>query len=344
MSIDSLILSSKLILCLGAGGVGKTTTSIALAVRSAKLGRRTALLSIDPAKRLAEALGLPLSHELTEIRLDGVPPFHATMLDQKKIFDDLVTRFTKNPSTREKILDNRLYQACSQNFGGAIEYLAFALLDRLLQDDAFDTIILDTPPDSHALEFIRRPNVLAGFMDSRMMSWVIKPFYFAQRVGLGKIFSFGERVAGGISQVTGVQALQRLAEFLVLMQEAFAGFHLAGNRLSQALRASSTKFILITTPQSAPVRSALNMMEQLRELRFLCDYLIFNRCLPNGLLPEGPLPAWTKPLLKRRQAESLQIQAVIENLQNTATIVQKIEENFIDLQSADGIIQLSKQL
>lgn len=284
-AINELIASKKVIVLLGAGGVGKTTSSIALALLAAKAGRRVGLLSIDPAKRLATALGIRLGSELRPIAFKGYEDIEGTleaaMLDQKAVFDEMVERFSSNPKTRKQIFEHSLYQAVSNRFGGALEYMALAKLQRMIDSERYDLIVLDTPPDAHALDFLARPNILAGFMEHKVIQWLIKPFYIAQKLGLQKLVSIGERLAGGIAEVTGVKAMQILAEFIMLMQDVIAGFHAMGEKLTKMLRSTSTGFVVVSTPRSASIRSAISMIDQLTYQEFPLDFLIINRCLPD---------------------------------------------------------------
>ena len=281
---------AKVVVMLGAGGVGKTTSAILVAMLGAMQGRRVALLSIDPARRLAAALGLPLGNQLKRINLP--PEFGAkgtidgAMLDQKAVFDAMVRRYAPSDVVAERILAHQVYRAISANLSGPLEYMALAKLHELSEDHRYDLIVLDTPPDTHALDFLARPNVLAGFMENRVMTWLIKPFLFAGKLGLGKLFSAGEKLMGGVAKVTGVTALHSFGEFLVLMQEVIEGFHSSGEKIVQLLRRNDTAFVLVTVPTAAASRSAINLTQQLREMNYEAGAVIFNRCLPAAVSKE----------------------------------------------------------
>lgn len=285
--ILSAVQDSRVIIILGSGGVGKTTTAVALATLGAKLGKKVGLLSIDPAKRLADAMGIRLSHELSRVDFGSHEvkgELWATMLDQKAVFDEMVRRFAPSPKIEALILNNGIYRAASSKLGGPLEYMALAKLQQMAEDSSFDLIILDTPPDTHALDFLVRPNILAGFMENKVMSWLIKPFLLANKLGRGRFISISEKIAAGISSITGTSMLRKLAEFLVLMEDIIQGFHHSGKNVAILLRQESTQFILVTAPTGASTRSAAQIAERLHLEKFPLRLLIVNRYLAEIML------------------------------------------------------------
>jgi anion-transporting ArsA/GET3 family ATPase len=277
--------SSRILVTVGSGGVGKTTSSIALALLGAQFGLKVGLLSIDPAKRLADALGIPLGSELSRVKLNRSVPgsLEAAMLDQKAVFDDMVRRFAPSKNAAEKIFANSIYREVSSNLGGPLEYMALAKLESMLSQGAYDLIVLDTPPDTHALDFLARPNILAGFIENGVMSWMIKPFHIAQKLGAGALFKAGGKVMAGISSVTGIKMLRMLAEFLVLMEEVIIGFNRVGREVSQALKRSSTGFVLVSAPSNNAVRSAMYLLAELKANQYPLLTVIMNRNMPFAL-------------------------------------------------------------
>lgn len=283
--LETWIKNSRILVTVGSGGVGKTTSSIALALLGAKLGLRVGLLSIDPAKRLADALGIPLGSELSPVRLKRQVSGHleAAMLDQKAVFDDMVRRFAPNPNVANKIFNNSIYKEVSSNLGGPLEYMALAKLETMLRQGRYDLIVLDTPPDTHALDFLARPNILHGFIENGVMSWMIKPFHLAQKLGAGAIFKAGGKVMHGISSITGVKMLKLLAEFLVLMEEVIIGFNRVGREVSVALKQNSTGFVMVSAPTDNAVRSAAFLLQELKNNQYPLLTVIMNRNLPFAL-------------------------------------------------------------
>lgn len=290
--LESWIKSSRILVTVGSGGVGKTTSSIALALLGARLGMRVGLLSIDPAKRLADALGIPLGSELSPVRLQRSVPgkVEAAMLDQKAVFDDMVRRFAPSPKAAEKIFNNSIYKEVSSNLGGPLEYMALAKLESMISQGRYDLIVLDTPPDTHALDFLARPNILHGFIENGVMSWMIKPFHLAQKLGAGAIFKAGGKVMAGISSITGVKMLKLLAEFLVLMEEVIIGFNRVGREVSIALKQHSTGFVLVSAPTNNAVRSASYLLQELKNNQYPLLTIIMNRNLPFAL--QESVEAW----------------------------------------------------
>jgi anion-transporting ArsA/GET3 family ATPase len=293
-NLESWIKSSRILVTVGSGGVGKTTTSIALALLGAKLGMRVGLLSIDPAKRLADALGISLSSELSRVKLDrSIPGYvEAAMLDQKAVFDDMVRRFAPSPSVATKIFNNSIYKEVSSNLGGPLEYMALAKLESMVSQGHYDLIVLDTPPDTHALDFLARPNILAGFIENGVMSWMIKPFHLAQKLGAGAIFKAGGKVMHGLSSITGIKMLKLLAEFLVLMEEVIIGFNRVGRQVSIALKQPTTGFVLVSAPSNNAVRSASYLLQELKNNQYPLLTIIMNRNMPFAL--QEAVQAWNQ--------------------------------------------------
>ena len=289
-ALAKLLLDRRVILTLGAGGVGKTTSSAAMACLGAMLGKKVALLSIDPAKRLADAMGIRLGSELSRIRfptdLEVKGSLYGAMLDQKAVFDEMVTKWAKSPKAQERIFSNKIYQSVSANMGGPLEYMALAKLQAIVEDDSFDLIVVDTPPDTHALDFLDRPNALSGFMEKGVMTWLIKPFALAQKLGAGKLLRAGGRMMSGIAAVTGVKMLQLLAEFLILIEDVIQGFGEAGKKVMTLMRSQQAAFVLVAAPHDAAQRSSNTLMKELAKQGYDLSFLIVNRLLDEGLLSE----------------------------------------------------------
>lgn len=340
--------TKRVVVLLGAGGVGKTTSAIVLALVAARQGRKVALLSIDPAKRLASALGIPLGSQLRRLTIPaelGVSgSVDAAMLDQKAVFDGMVRKHAPSDGIAEKILAHPVYKATSANLSGPLEYMALAKLQELADDHRYDLIVLDTPPDTHALDFLARPNVLAGFMENKVMTWLIRPFLFAGRLGLGRLLNAGEKLMGGISKVTGVAALHTFAEFLVLMQEVIAGFHESGERTQKLLRRPDTGFQLVTVPTRAAARSASNIVKQLGGMGYVAELLLFNRCTPKvvaeDLKMQAHSPAYAT--LQRRLAGEMQVIDELKGAIDAESL--RLDDQEQDIGSLAALLSLASAL
>ena len=280
-----LLEGHHVILILGPGGVGKTTTSLALAVLAAGQGKKVGLISIDPAKRLANAIGIRLGNRLSKVNLinnKNNGELWAAMLDQKAVFDDMVHRYTSDKN-REKIYANPIYQSISQHLGGPLEYMALAKLYDMASAD-FDLVIVDTPPDTHALDFLDKPTILSDFEENRVMSWMIKPFSIAEKMGVFRVFSAGQKLMHGLAKVTGLSMLQKLVEFLVLMETSIGGFHKTGEKIKKILKSSNTAFCLVCTSNPASVRTTQHLMSQLTSMGYPLQAIFFNRTMPLKIL------------------------------------------------------------
>ena len=286
--LDLVQEKKKVFVLLGPGGVGKTTCSIGLAVYAAMQGKRVGLLSIDPARRLASALGLSFEGKPTVLKFDEAlaGSVEASMLDQKAMFDHMVHRYAPSPEVAEKIIRHPLYLAASTHLSGSIEYMALARLQEMVEDRRYEIVVLDTPPDGHALDFLSRPDVLSRFREQRVMNWLVKPFLFAAKLGIGRLMNLGEKLMGGVAQVTGFKALQSLAEFLVLIQQVIDGFHSASEKVLKTLRDSSTSFFLVTAPTPPGIRTGLALGTQLGAIGYGLDGVILNRLLPREIRRE----------------------------------------------------------
>lgn len=350
--VETMLRSQRVIVVIGAGGVGKTTSSVALAIHAARLGRRVALLSIDPAKRLAAALGIELGHELRPIMFPesaGIKgTLAAAMLDQKAVFDGMVKKHAPSPHIADRILRDPLYVAASTNLSGPLEYMALARLQELAESAEWDLVVLDTPPDTHALDFLARPNVLSGFVENKVVSRLLKPVVLAGRAGLGRVMSLSEKLTGGISSVTGFGALRSFGEFVLLMQEVIDGFHRTGERVLEILRRNSTSFVLIAAPHKPAARAASALCKELVQMGYKLDGVVFNRCLPESVIVDLHRADSDEGVILRTRAKAED--AVVHSLKSDILRSQgagkmwdiRIEDQSADIHSLSGILAFSE--
>ncbi len=349
--VETMLKSQRVIVVIGAGGVGKTTSSVALAIHAARLGRKVALLSIDPAKRLAAALGIELGHELRPVvfpesaKITG--SLAAAMLDQKAVFDGMVRKHAPSPHIADRILRDPLYVAASTNLSGPLEYMALARLQELAESAEWDLVILDTPPDSHALDFLARPNVLSGFVENKVVSRLLKPVVLAGRAGLGRVMALSEKLLGGITSVTGFGALRSFGEFVLLMQEVIDGFHRTGERVLEILKRNSTSFVLVAAPHKPAARAAAALSKELVQMGYKLDGIVFNRCLPEAVLADLNRSQSDESAILRTRAKAEE--TVVQGLKLDVLRSQggrkmwdiRIEDQSTDIHSLKGILDFS---
>jgi len=262
--IARLLERREIVICAGAGGVGKTTTAAALALGMAERGMKVAVLTIDPARRLANSLGLPeLGNEerRVEIDSDGPGELWAMMLDAKRTFDDLIEKHAPDERTREAVLSNRIYQELSNAVAGSQEYMAMEKLYELQQEERYDLLVLDTPPTRNALDFLDAPERLSRFVDSRSLQFFLRP----GRLGL-KVFGRGTGMLFSVLKgVTGVDLLHDLSEFFASFGEMAEGFRERAARVNELLADPATIFLLVTSPRRDAVDEAIFFHQRLSE-------------------------------------------------------------------------------
>ena len=283
--IDALITdpSVRIIVCTGAGGVGKTTTAAALALRAAQQGRNVCVLTIDPAKRLAQAMGLStLDNTPREVKnaTDGAGSLHAMMLDMKRTFDEVVEGHA-DPERAQQILANPFYQALSSSFAGTQEYMAMEKLGQLRAkadaDGTWDLIVVDTPPSRNALDFLDAPARLGSFLDGRFIRILTAPARGAGR-GLGKLaaLSFG-LFTNVLSKILGAQVLNDVGAFVAAIDTTFGGFRERADATYALLQDSGTAFVVVAAPEQDALREATYFVERLKTDAMPLAGLVLNR-------------------------------------------------------------------
>jgi len=274
MSAARLLEGKEICICAGSGGVGKTTTAAAIALGMAEQGLKVAVLTIDPARRLANSLGLPeLGNEERRVDVDADGELWAMMLDAKRTFDDLVERHAPDERTRDAVLSNRIYQELSNAVAGSQEYMAMEKLYELYQEERYDLLVLDTPPTRNALDFLDAPERLTRFVDSRSLQLFLRP----GRSGL-KLFSRGTSVAFSIlKRVTGVDLLQDLSEFFQSFGDMADGFNERARRVNELLSDRRATFLVISSPQRDSIEEAIFFHRRLRERKMPFGGAVVNR-------------------------------------------------------------------
>jgi anion-transporting ArsA/GET3 family ATPase len=285
--IPELLESKSIAICAGAGGVGKTTTSAAIAMGMAERGLKVAVLTIDPAKRLANSLGLPeLGNEerrvaperFAEAGIEMRGELWAMMLDAKRTWDEVIERHASDQKTRDAVFGNRIYQELSNAVAGSTEYMAMEKLYELHHEGRYDLLVLDTPPTRNALDFLDAPERLSRFVDSRSLQFFLRP----GRLGL-KVFGRGSGILFSVlKRVTGIDLLRDLSEFFQSFGDMASGISERAERVGELLGARESTFLLVTSPQRDAIDESIFFRRRLRESRLPFGGAVVNR------MNEGP--------------------------------------------------------
>jgi anion-transporting ArsA/GET3 family ATPase len=306
------------IVCCGSGGVGKTTISAALGIAMAQRSdRRVLVLTVDPARRLATALGMrdigtePVKVSRARLRKAGINvegEMFAAMLDMKSTFDRMVTRLAPSRRDAQRILNNRFYQGISDSFIGSHEYMAMEALYELHEGGEYDTLIIDTPPSRNALDFLEAPNRLIDFVGTKLLSWLAGPTRFGMRAAnfaAGPFLHMADRLLGA-------DVLSEVAEFVADLQKIYGGVQQRARDVYKLLRSSDVGFVVVTTLEPAPFAEAEYFCSRLREYRMPLRGVVANRTLPDSLrdrialataralADDDKLPGWLSRTLGHR--------------------------------------------
>jgi len=284
--LNQLIDSRRVLLCVGCGGVGKTTTCASLGLAAAQRGKRVLCLTIDPARRLAESLGLDQlltepQHIEPQLFVDAGLEVNGSltmmMLDTKRTFDALVETLASSPQKRESIFNNRMYQYVSTSLAGTQEYGAMEKLYEVKDDPNYDLILLDTPPTSHALDFLDAPERLVSAIDSPAVRWFLQAFQKSGKLSLNLLQRTAATVLRGMGRITGGGFLEQVALFVTEMNELFGGWRKRADEVSTALRGPDVAYVLVTTPDPMAIREVLFFAERLRMQGMQPDAYVVNR-------------------------------------------------------------------
>jgi anion-transporting ArsA/GET3 family ATPase len=280
LDIDALIddRRTRIIVCCGAGGVGKTTTAAALGLRAADRGRDVVVLTVDPARRLAQSMGLTeLDNSPRKIEgVRGKGELHAMMLDMKRTFDEIIEAHS-DPDRAKQILANPFYQSLSSSFSGTQEYMAMEKLGQLHRSNAWDLIIVDTPPSRNALDFLDAPERMGRFLDGRFIKLLVAPAKAGGRLGM-KVFSAGfSMVTNAITKVLGGQLLKDVSTFVTAFDTVFGGFRERAEKTYELLKSPGTAFLVVAAPEPDALREATYFVDRLKSERMPLAGLVVNR-------------------------------------------------------------------
>ncbi len=287
--IEEVLNKRKILITCGTGGVGKTTLSAALAFRAAQLGKKSIVITIDPAKRLATSLGLSeLGNTPTDIteQIKAHTPItgsvSALMPDTRKTFEDFVYSLASTPAKAERVIRNPIFQIFAKEFSGSNEYMALEKLYQIYQSGHYDCIILDTPPSRNTLDFLEAPKLLTRFFEERLIRWLVMPTNKIVSLGMKKALSLLERL-------TGAGFMTHLFEFAAALFEVRANFTANLKRITQLLGSDQTAFLMVAAPAPDLTPEVIKFIDVLNEHRFQFEGLILNRTL--SYLEAGSAPS-----------------------------------------------------
>jgi anion-transporting ArsA/GET3 family ATPase len=282
LDVDRLIddRRTRIIVCCGSGGVGKTTTAAAVGLRAAERGRHVVVLTVDPARRLAQSMGLS-DLDNTPRPVPGVGAaeggsLHAMMLDMKRTFDEIVEAHA-DPDRATQILANPFYQSLSSSFAGTQEYMAMEKLGQLRRADEWDLIVVDTPPSRSALDFLDAPQRLARFLDGKLLRLLTAPAKIGGRAYLRVLNAGFGMVTGVLTKILGAQVLRDVQTFVTALDTMFGGFRERADYTYQLLRAPGTAFLVVAAPEADALREASYFVERLADERMPLAGLLLNR-------------------------------------------------------------------
>jgi anion-transporting ArsA/GET3 family ATPase len=285
LSLEAALEGRRVLVVVGPGGVGKTTTAAALALQAAIAGRRVLVCTIDPSRRLATSLGLerladrPRRLSTARVAPEAEGELWAMTLDTQRTFDALVQRHAPTPQARDRILGNRFYQQISAALAGSHEYMAMEKLLELSGDPRFDLIVLDTPPTRHALDFLEAPERLMGFLDTSVLRWFLKPYFVAGRLTL-KVATHGGALALRLAdRVLGLKFLEDLSEFFLAFEGMYDGFKARAAQVQELLRGPVSGFVVVASPSPA-LLEATYLWQRLQEGGMPLVSFVVNRTHP----------------------------------------------------------------
>jgi anion-transporting ArsA/GET3 family ATPase len=334
-SIEQLLAAKEIVIHCGSGGVGKTTTAAAAAAMAAvHHGGKVLVLTVDPARRLANALGLETFGNV-ETRVPpeafaeaGVTPrgeLWAAMLDTKQSWDDLVRRHAPDPATRDAILANPLYKNITGRFVQSHDYIAMERLYEIHASGTYDLIVVDTPPTRNAIDFLEAPERMADFFSSRLLRWLTAP-------ARSRVLSMASKPFYSVAdRILGSKFLEDIAEFFLLFQSMYAGFVDRAKAVTRTLEDSRTTFVVVSTLESAPVREAEFFIDALEERGLHLGAVVLNKVLPSLFLDKQATGA-ARALCARSEELATDLPSSIGEPPLVGRVLHEVGESFLNFQ------------
>ncbi len=329
-ALIDIVESKKLVVCCGSGGVGKTTVSAAVGLMAARLGKNALVLTIDPARRLANALGLEaLTSRPQLINIPGGAPgsMHAAQLDAKRTFDGIIEQYAPDDETRETILENPLYQRLSSMIAGSQEYMAMEKLYELSNERSWDFLVLDTPPTRNAMDFLDAPQRMVRAITDSFLKYFVRPSVYAGRLGTRAFGGISKRVMNTLGRFAGVQFIHEVFDLVNATVGLLEGFGERAAATERLLKEPSTAFILVTSPRHAAIADAHHFFE-----RFAKHQLPLGGCIINRVHPSFAKDAASLARLRdkaMRDGDELAFK-VVENAEHYGRL-HEVDQHQIDL-------------
>ena len=334
-SIEQLLAAKEIVIHCGSGGVGKTTTAAAAAAMAAvHHGGKVLVLTVDPARRLANALGLEMFGNVeTQVPPEafaeaGVQPrgeLWAAMLDTKQSWDDLVRRHAPDPVTRDAILANPLYKNITGRFVQSHDYIAMERLYEIHASGTYDLIVVDTPPTRNAIDFLEAPERMADFFSSRLLRWLTVP-------ARSRVLNFASKPFYSVAdRVLGSKFLEDIAEFFLLFQTMYEGFVDRAKAVTRTLADSRTTFVVVSTLESAPVREAEYFIDALDERGLHLGAVVLNKVLPDWFLDKAATSA-AKALCARSDELAASLPDDTGEPEQVGRVLREVGESFLNFQ------------
>ncbi len=323
-TIDQVVREQSIVICCGSGGVGKTTTAASFALQAARLGRRACVVTIDPARRLANSLGLDaLTNQPTRIEGPWPGELHALMLDPKGTFDDLIQRYSDSTEQAEDIKVNRIYKNLTGTLSGTQEYMAMEKLYELVEEGGFDLVVVDTPPTRNALDFLDAPRRLTHFLENRLFQALMKP----TRAGLKLMGVAAQALLRTIAKVAGADIVRDAVAFFQAFEGMEEGFRTRAARVRELLVQDGTSFVLVASPRSDSVDEAVHFAGKLAESGMSVSALVVNRVQPR-FADDAQLESVRHQV---GPASGTVLDELIDNLSGYTTASDREEQAFADL-------------
>ncbi|OGQ79626.1 MAG: hypothetical protein A2289_10330 [Deltaproteobacteria bacterium RIFOXYA12_FULL_58_15] len=334
----------KVVICVGTGGVGKTTAAASLGLAAASQGVRTLVMTIDPARRLANALGITdLGNVEREISAEQLEPFGVNlaaplwvmMPDVKRTFDQLIERTAPDEESRQRILRNRVYQHFSSALAGSHEYAAVEKLYEVYSAGRYDLIILDTPPSQNAVDFLQAPGRILDFLENETLQWLLKPYVLSGKISL-KLLDFGSSMMlRTLGKLAGAETLRELADFVLSLRGTYDGFRQRSHRVRELMRSDEMAFVLVTSTSATQQRAMLQFKRELHAEGLRVNAVVVNR-IRRPLPPESECRAFR---FKAEQALTPMGEGVLRDVLNALD-----EEKEIATLDQQSIAELAARL